>query len=56
VLALVADRSSEIGLSHKEVDEPDPHPDEAVIELRATSLNRGELRRLPTREEGTIPG
>jgi NADPH2:quinone reductase len=56
VLALVADRSSDSGLSHKELPEPDPHPDEAVVELRATSLNRGELRRLATREEGTVPG
>jgi NADPH2:quinone reductase len=56
VLALVADRSSELGVAHKEVDEPEPHPDEALVALRATSLNRGELRRLPTREEGTIPG
>jgi NADPH2:quinone reductase len=56
VLALVADRSSEAGVFHAEVGEPDPHPDEAVVELRATSLNRGEIRRLATREEGTIPG
>ena len=56
MLALVADRSSETGVSHSEVADPDPHPDEALVELRATSLNRGELRRLATREEGTIPG
>jgi NADPH:quinone reductase-like Zn-dependent oxidoreductase len=56
VLALVADRSADLGLSHGEIGEPDPHPDEAIVELRATSLNRGELRRLPTREEGTVPG
>jgi NADPH:quinone reductase-like Zn-dependent oxidoreductase len=56
VLALVADRSSEVGLSHAEVPEPDAHPGEALVEQHATSLNRGELRRLPTREEGTVPG
>ncbi len=56
MLALVADRSSESGVAHAEVADPEPHPDEAVVELRATSLNRGELRRLATREEGTIPG
>jgi NADPH:quinone reductase len=56
VLALVADRSSDTGLSQKEVPDPDPHPDEAVVRQRATSLNRGELRRLPAREEGTVPG
>src|SRR4051812_42812150 len=56
VLALVADKSSEIGLTHREVPDPDPHPDEAVVQQQATSLNRGEIRRLATRTEGTIPG
>jgi NADPH:quinone reductase-like Zn-dependent oxidoreductase len=56
VLALVADRSTDIGISHKEVPDPEPRHDEALVEQRATSLNRGELRRLATREEGTIPG
>jgi NADPH2:quinone reductase len=56
VRALVADRSSDAGLSQKEVAEPEPRHGEALVEQRATSLNRGELRRLATREEGTIPG
>jgi NADPH:quinone reductase len=56
VLALVADRTSDIKLAHKEVADPEPRHDEALVEQRATSLNRGELRRLATRAEGTIPG
>jgi NADPH:quinone reductase-like Zn-dependent oxidoreductase len=56
VLALVADRSSDIGLSHRDVPDPHPLPNEALVEQRATSLNRGEIRRLAAREEGTIPG
>jgi NADPH2:quinone reductase len=54
--ALVADRSSASGVSLREAPEPHPRPDEAVVEVRAVSLNRGEIRRLPEREEGTIPG
>ena len=54
--ALVADRSAPSGVSLREA--PDPHPEgsEALVEVRATTLNRGEVRRLPGRAEGTIPG
>jgi NADPH2:quinone reductase len=54
--ALVADRSAPSGVSLREA--PDPHlgPAEALVEVRAVSLNRGEVRRLPNRVEGTIPG
>jgi NADPH:quinone reductase-like Zn-dependent oxidoreductase len=54
--ALVADRSTDSGVSLKEAPEPHPGPGEALIEVHAVSLNRGEVRRLPMREEGTIPG
>jgi NADPH2:quinone reductase len=54
--ALVADRSSASGVSVKEAPEPQPGPDETLVEVRAVSLNRGEVRRMPLREEGTIPG
>lgn len=36
--------------------EPEPRADEALVEMRATSLNRGEVRGLARREEGTVPG
>jgi NADPH2:quinone reductase len=54
--ALVADRSAPAGVSLQEAPEPEPGPDEALVEVRAVSLNRGEVRRLPARAEGTIPG
>jgi len=54
--ALVADRSAPAGVSLREAPDPEPGPSEALIEVRAVSLNRGEVRRLPAREEGTIPG
>lgn len=40
------------GIALCDVAEPDPAPDEAVVEARAVSLNRGELRLLGMRPEG----
>jgi len=54
--ALVANRSSASGVSIKEAPEPQVGPGETLVEVRAVSLNRGEVRRMPLREEGTIPG
>jgi NADPH:quinone reductase len=56
MLALVADRSATSGVSLREA--PDVHvgPSETLVEVKAVSLNRGEIRRLPARAEGTIPG
>ena len=45
--ALVADLSSVSGVSVKEAPEPQAGPDEALVEVRAVSLNRGEVRRMP---------
>jgi NADPH:quinone reductase len=39
-----------------EVPEPQPERHEALVEVRAFSLNRGETRRLSTLEPGTITG
>jgi NADPH:quinone reductase len=54
--ALVADRSAPQGVSLAEAPEAQAGSDEALVEVRAVSINRGEVRRLPQRAEGTIPG
>jgi NADPH:quinone reductase len=54
--ALVARPSAAHGLELAELDAPKPAPDEALVAVRAVSLNRGEARYLPARQEGTVHG
>jgi NADPH2:quinone reductase len=56
MLALVADRSTPSGVSLREAPDPHPGPSDVLVQVKAVSLNRGEVRRLPARAEGTIPG
>ena len=56
MLALVMAPDSTAGLRLAEVGEPRPLANEALVSVRASSLNRGELRLLSIRPEGWIPG
>lgn len=54
--ALVNKGDGGVAVEMTEVPEPDPGPDEALVEVRAVSVNRGELRLLKARPRGWRPG
>jgi len=56
MLALVNTPSGTGPVEIREVPEPAPAANEALVEVRAFSLNRGELRLMQTRPEGWRPG
>src|ERR671936_105175 len=56
MLALVNTPSAAAPVELREVPEPQPAPNEALVEVRAFSLNRGELRLFQIRPEGWRPG
>jgi len=56
MLALVNTPSGPAPVEVREVPEPTPAANEAVVEVHAFSLNRGELRLMQTRPEGWRPG
>jgi len=54
--ALVATGNPQAPLELREVTEPFAGTDESVVEVRAVSINRGELRLLANRPSGWRPG
>jgi NADPH:quinone reductase len=54
--ALVATGNSQKPLEMRDVDEPSAGSGEALVEVRAISINRGELRLVTTRPNGWRPG
>src|SRR6516225_10665386 len=56
MLAVVNTPNGSAPVEIREVPEPQPAANEAVVEVRAFSLNRGELRLFQARPEGWRPG
>lgn len=54
--ALVAAPGTPGNVEIRDVDEPAPAPNEAVVEVRASSLNRGECSALQAAADGWRPG
>jgi NADPH:quinone reductase len=56
MLALVNTPNGNAPVELRELPEPQPARNEALVEVRAFSLNRGELRSFQNNEEGWVPG
>jgi NADPH2:quinone reductase len=56
MLALVAAPDQEEKVELRDVAEPEPRSNEALVEVRAISLNRGEVNRLAMAADGWRPG
>jgi NADPH:quinone reductase-like Zn-dependent oxidoreductase len=56
VKALVAAPGAPGGIELRDVAEPEPDADQAIVDVRAMSLNRGECSALRTADDGWRPG
>src|SRR5207249_8069062 len=56
MLAIVNTPGGPEPVAIREVAEPEPRPNEALVAVQAFSLNRGELRLFQVRPEGWRPG
>jgi NADPH2:quinone reductase len=56
MLALVNTPHGSAPIELREIPEPNPAHDEALVEVRAFSLNRGELSSFARNKEGWVPG
>ena len=54
--ALVAAPGAPGGIELRDVAEPEPISDQALVDVRAASLNRGECSALKAAEDGWRPG
>ncbi len=54
--ALVATANAATPVELRDVPEPEPYRDEALVDVRAISLNRGEVRGLASAAAGARPG
>jgi NADPH:quinone reductase-like Zn-dependent oxidoreductase len=56
MLALVASSGSAENVELREIPVPSPDPNQAVVAVKAVSLNRGEVNRLRSAEDGAVFG
>ncbi|MEA2741169.1 MAG: hypothetical protein QOH05_4476 [Acetobacteraceae bacterium] len=56
MLALVNTPNGSAPIELRDIPEPEPARDEAVVEVHAFSLNRGELSSFARNKEGWVPG